>query len=127
MKHYQILHQTIFFMENAHLIQRILDLLTLLIFTVSSLVIKLIATYVIATSLFPFTQTVLVQILCASRSSPLYSAQELPSTAKSKPTMIFFQLSQTITWNKSADTGSLCLEASFLLCISEIMTNAGYK
>lgn len=40
--------------------------------------------------------------------------------------MIFFQLSQTVTWNKSADAGSLCFEAPFLLYISEIMTNAGY-
>lgn len=52
--------------------------------------------------------------------SPLYSEQELPNTAKRESTVIFSQLSQTITWDKSADEALSTL-------FSEIMTRAVYN
>lgn len=54
--------------------------------------------------------------------SPLYSEQELPNTAEREPTVIFSQLSQTITWDQSADE-ALRHEALATL-FSEIMTSA---
>lgn len=113
-------------MENSHLIQGILDLLTLLIFTAQSsdkINSNICYSHL---SLSVHSDNFSADFMCFQVITLILSTK-LPSTAKSDPTVIFFQLSQTITRNKSADAGSLYLEAPFLLCISEIMSNAGYK